>query len=130
MNATAHSPTGKARFQWDDPLLLDQQLSDDERQVRDAARAWRTSLRAPDVIARWGGEEFAVLFPDSTADEATVVLRRLRAVTPEGQSFSAGVVQYRPGEDPASMMSAADGLMYEAKGEGRDQVRQRDGGAA
>lgn len=97
--------------------------------LRNAARAWRTSLRAPDVIARWGGEEFAVLFPDSTADEAVVVLRRLRAVTPEDQSFSAGVVQYEPGEEPASMMAAADALMYEAKDEGRDQVRQRHAGA-
>ena len=30
--------SGKASFQWDDPLLLNQQLTDDERQVRDAAR--------------------------------------------------------------------------------------------
>jgi diguanylate cyclase (GGDEF)-like protein len=95
--------------------------------LRAAAQAWRACLRAPDVLARWGGEEFAVLFPDSTAEEATLVLRRLRAVTPEGQSFSAGVVQYRPGEEPASVMAAADSLMYEAKAQGRDGVRQRDG---
>lgn len=98
--------------------------------LREAAQAWRTSLRAPDVIARWGGEEFAVLFPDSTAEEAALVLRRLRAVTPDDQSFSAGVVQYRPGDDADTMMAAADALMYEAKAQGRDQVRQRDGDAA
>jgi diguanylate cyclase (GGDEF)-like protein len=93
--------------------------------LRAAAQAWRASLRAPDVIARWGGEEFAVLFPDSTADEATVVLRRLRAVTPREQSFSAGVVELHPDDDADSMMAAADALMYAAKAAGRDQVRQR-----
>ena len=56
--------------------------------------------------------------------------RRLRAVTPDDQSFSAGVVQYRPGDDADTMMAAADALMYEAKAQGRDQVRQRDGDAA
>lgn len=93
--------------------------------LRAAASAWRSSLRAPDVIARWGGEEFAVLFPDSTAEEAVLVLRRLRTVTPEGQSFSAGVVQWAPGEGADSLMAAADALMYEAKAHGRDEVRHR-----
>ena len=35
------STTSKASFHWDDPLLLERQLDDDERQVRDAARAGR-----------------------------------------------------------------------------------------
>ncbi|MBX3286028.1 MAG: GGDEF domain-containing protein [Actinobacteria bacterium] len=93
--------------------------------LRAAAQAWRASLRAPDVIARWGGEEFAVLFPDSTAEEAVLVLRRLRMVTPDGQSFSAGVVQWEPGEEPEALVAAADALMYEAKAQGRDHVRHR-----
>lgn len=93
--------------------------------LREAAGAWRASLRAPDLIARWGGEEFAVLFPDSTAEEAALVLRRLRSVTPGEQTFSAGVVRYESGERPESLMAAADALMYEAKSLGRDQVRQR-----
>jgi glutaryl-CoA dehydrogenase len=40
---------GKARFHWDDPLLLDQQLSDDERAVRDAAHAYCQDQLAPRV---------------------------------------------------------------------------------
>ena len=40
----------KASFQWDDPLLLDQQLEPDERQIRDAARAYCQGALAPRVI--------------------------------------------------------------------------------
>ena len=42
--------TTKARFQWADPLLLDSQLSDDERQVRDAAQAYCQDRLAPRVL--------------------------------------------------------------------------------
>ena len=40
----------KASFHWDDPLLLDQQLSDDERAVRDAAAAYSQERLAPRVL--------------------------------------------------------------------------------
>ncbi|MEO9042912.1 MAG: acyl-CoA dehydrogenase family protein, partial [Rhodoferax sp.] len=40
----------KANFQWDDPLLLEQQLSADERQVREAARAYCQERLAPRVL--------------------------------------------------------------------------------
>ena len=40
----------KAAFHWDDPLLLDQQLSSDERQVRDAARDYAQGRLAPRVL--------------------------------------------------------------------------------
>lgn len=93
--------------------------------LRSASSAWSGQLRSGDVLARWGGEEFAVLFPDSTAPEAAAVLQRLQAATPEGQSFSAGVCQYRPGDRAGSLMAAADQLMYEAKARGRDLILQR-----
>jgi glutaryl-CoA dehydrogenase len=40
----------KARFHWDDPLLLDQQLSDEERMVRDAAHAYSQDKLAPRML--------------------------------------------------------------------------------
>src|ERR1700687_6203980 len=40
----------RAMFHWDDPMLLDQQLSDDERQVRDAAAAYTQERLAPRVL--------------------------------------------------------------------------------
>ncbi|MBX3622782.1 MAG: acyl-CoA dehydrogenase family protein, partial [Rhizobacter sp.] len=47
--ATPHA-TIKAAFHWDDPLLLDQQLSSDERQIRDAAHAYAQGRLAPRVL--------------------------------------------------------------------------------
>ncbi|MEN9629216.1 MAG: hypothetical protein RJA10_2443, partial [Pseudomonadota bacterium] len=47
----------KASFHWDDPLLLDQQLTDDERQVRDAARAYCQDKLAPRVLDAFRQEE-------------------------------------------------------------------------
>jgi glutaryl-CoA dehydrogenase len=47
----------KASFQWDDPLLLEQQLSDDERQVRDAARAYCQAKLAPRVLEAFRHEK-------------------------------------------------------------------------
>ncbi|MBA4263395.1 MAG: acyl-CoA dehydrogenase, partial [Comamonadaceae bacterium] len=47
----------KASFHWDDPLLLDQQLSDDERAVRDAARAYCQDRLAPRVLEAFRHEK-------------------------------------------------------------------------
>jgi len=49
--------TSKAAFHWDDPLLLDQQLSDDERAVRDAANAYCQGRLAPRVLEQFRGEK-------------------------------------------------------------------------
>jgi glutaryl-CoA dehydrogenase len=50
MNAPQAPSPPKARFQWDDPLLLDRQLSDEERMVRDAARRYAQDRLAPRVL--------------------------------------------------------------------------------
>ena len=51
------STSTKASFQWDDPLLLDQQLTDDERAVRDAARAYCQDKLAPRVLEAFRNEK-------------------------------------------------------------------------
>ena len=50
MNAPQAPNRLKARFQWDDPLLLDDQLTDDERMVRDTARAYCQDKLMPRVL--------------------------------------------------------------------------------
>ncbi|MBO9642917.1 MAG: acyl-CoA dehydrogenase family protein, partial [Pseudacidovorax sp.] len=47
----------KAAFHWDDPFLLDQQLTDDERAVREAANAYCQDKLAPRVLERFRGEK-------------------------------------------------------------------------
>ncbi|RJG03846.1 acyl-CoA dehydrogenase [Noviherbaspirillum sedimenti] len=50
MTVARTTPNGKAQFRWDDPLLLEQQLSDSERMVRDATRAYCQDKLAPRVL--------------------------------------------------------------------------------
>lgn len=89
------------------------------------------SLRDSDVIARWGGEEFLVLLPDSDARQADLTLMRVREAlagqrllaNAEGGTvtFSAGLAQMRAGESPEQALERADFALYRAKSEGRNR---------
>ena len=93
-----------------------------------------TYLRDADVVSRWGGEEFLVFCPDTSADQALIALNRLReqlrvqpflAEHPSVQiTFSAGVATLRPSESMASAIDRADQALYQAKGAGRDRFMQ------
>ena len=61
-----------------------------DRLLKSAAAAWRTELRETDTLARYGGEEFVVVLPRCSADDAEVVLERLRGVTPDGRPARSG----------------------------------------
>jgi diguanylate cyclase (GGDEF)-like protein len=87
--------------------------------LRRTAAAWRRELRTIDVLARYGGEEFGILLPDCDLDEASEVLDRVRTVTPNGETASAGVVRYDGRETPDSLVARADAAMYRAKHAGR-----------
>lgn len=90
------------------------------------------NLRAGDVFGRLGGEEFAVLCPETSPADAVTLLNRLRARVaqaedgPEAQrlavTFSAGVDHYRAGEALANLMARADAALYTAKAMGRDRI--------
>ena len=91
------------------------------------------SLRASDFLARWGGEEFAVFFPNTSLNEASLALRKARRalqserfVTREGRSFqitfSAGIVKAKPGVQAERVMNHADRYLYLAKASGRDRL--------
>lgn len=87
-----------------------------------AGPSWTACLRATDVIARYGGEEFGVLLPDTPGAEAVVVLERVRAATPEGQTVSVGIAQWDGHEPLANLIDRADGALYQAKNEGRNRT--------
>lgn len=94
--------------------------------LRETAAAWRAGLPADAVLARYGGEEFAVLLPGYRLDQATGVVARLRDRTPAGQTFSAGVCEWRSAgrPEPAALVAHADQALYRAKRNGRDRVEQ------
>lgn len=90
------------------------------------------SVRTPtDVAARVGGEEFALLLPDTRLEDARRVCERLRA-TLAAQRFQAGGQTYQVtvsiglvesrGSDADAVLAAADRQLYQAKSEGRNRV--------
>ena len=93
-----------------------------DRLLKEATAAWRTRIRRSDVLARYGGEEFAVLLRDCTHADAIAVLCDLRAVTPSGQTFSAGLAEWDGQEGPEGLVGRADRALYEAKHAGRDRI--------
>lgn len=88
------------------------------------ARAVTEALRAVDVIARWGGEEFVVALRDTDAEQAEEVLERLRASTAGELTCSIGYCTVPPGGSPDRGLVAADRALYAAKGGGRNQIHQ------
>ncbi len=92
-----------------------------DRLLKASASAWMAQLRGSDILARYGGEEFIALFPGCGATTAEMVVQRLRAVTPEGQAFSAGIATWDTCESPDRLVARADVALYQAKNAGRDQ---------
>ncbi|HWH19039.1 MAG TPA: GGDEF domain-containing protein [Solirubrobacterales bacterium] len=85
-------------------------------------RAWAAELRGSEVLARMGGDEFALLLV-AEGDAAGDALRRLRAASPVG--WSVGMVEWRPGESLEGAMVRADEQLYRAKRLARDHAHER-----
>ncbi|MBS1844040.1 MAG: GGDEF domain-containing protein [Actinobacteria bacterium] len=90
--------------------------------LRDCAAAWDGALRGEDTILRFGGEEFLVVLPDCPPGDAVEIVERLRAATPEGQTCSAGLAVWTPGETVDDLVARADKALYAAKESGRDRL--------
>jgi diguanylate cyclase (GGDEF)-like protein len=96
------------------------------------AREAGATLRSTDTLARWGGEEFLLLMPDTRLEEALGVIGRIVAriesmrvdeVDPALRiTFSAGVASSRPNERFDEAIQRADEAMYRAKASGRNRV--------
>lgn len=89
-------------------------------------------LREADLVARFGGEEFSVLLPNTNLAEAVVVAERIRSAVdqlteeeigcPQKLSVSVGVTEVTRTDDENAALERADIAMYAAKTNGRNQV--------
>jgi diguanylate cyclase (GGDEF)-like protein len=93
-----------------------------DRLLRAATDAWRGQLRKVDLLARYGGEEFGVILPGCPPDEAAAIVDRLRALTPEGETSSAGIAGWNGAESAEALVARADRALYRAKRAGRDRT--------
>jgi diguanylate cyclase (GGDEF)-like protein len=74
-------------------------------------------------VARWGGEEFAVVLPDNGRKTGAQLYSQLRSAwRQQGMSFSAGLAEHRSGAPAEETFEAADRALYAAKQGGRDQL--------
>ena len=92
-------------------------------------------MRGQDRVARFGGEEFAVMLPDTRLDQAVEALERIRRILESKQwtvestgervgkvTVSFGVAKLRTNESGADLLRRVDALLYDAKARGRNCV--------
>jgi diguanylate cyclase (GGDEF)-like protein len=102
-----------------------------DRVLRAFAQRLEAGVRRSDLSARWGGEEFAVLLPDTALDEARDLIERIRTSLRSDPieagpgfpvAFSCGLAVARDYSTLAQAMRKADEALYEAKRAGRNRT--------
>lgn len=100
-----------------------------DKMLQAIASLARASLRTTDVLGRWGGEEFLVLCPETSAEDALAVAERIRDAVAKGRypsgrahTVSAGVASMAPEDSVDLLLQRADTALYRAKNSGRNRV--------
>lgn len=107
-----------------------------DRTIEAVAALLAATSRAGDVVARWGGEEFIALLPETDAERAAILAERLRAEiaahafgsteNPLAVTASFGIAARRGDESLDDLIRAADHRLYAAKEGGRNRVEAAD----
>jgi diguanylate cyclase (GGDEF)-like protein len=144
--ARLHSPLSVLMIDLDGFKLINDRYghADGDRVLKGVATNLKLAVRANDIVARYGGDEFVVLMPDTdeaaakqVAERIVLGIRKARYELSEGAEghvgASAGLATYpRDGRSPQRLLTAADAAMYTVKRSGGGNVRkaQSDGVAA
>ncbi|MBN2181869.1 MAG: diguanylate cyclase [Sedimentisphaerales bacterium] len=103
--------------------------------LRKLAACMKAQKRTPDVLARYGGDEFVILMPETKAGDAVVLLERIRSEVEKikvaenvSMTISCGIAQSIPDskDTPSEIIRRADLALYEAKNAGRNCVKLWD----
>ncbi len=107
---------------------------DGERSERarlpELAQLIQSCMRDRDFVARYGGDEFVVIMPQTKIASACIFGERLRKLVTErtSVSVSCGIAQYQEGDDQDSLLGRADSAFYSAKASGRNRQFIHTGG--
>ena len=103
-----------------------------DRVLQQIAQRAGSAVRSGDLVGRLGGEEFGILMPGATTEDATIVAERLReAMEMAGAehsdlprvTVSVGIASREDQREAGALLAAADAALYAAKGAGRNRVR-------
>ncbi len=136
--ARSHSPLAVLMMDLDrfKPINDRHGHADGDRVLHNIGATIKAQLRANDIVARYGGDEFVVLMPDTDADQAEQGARRIvasvlrgRHLLSDGSSVGVGVsaglsVYPADGRTSTELLSAADAAMYNAKRGGGQQIER------
>jgi diguanylate cyclase (GGDEF)-like protein len=96
--------------------------------LRQVGRCLAGAVRASDVVARWGGEEFLILLPDTALEGARTCAEHVRQMVeltiavPTAATISIGSAEIERGELAHAAVGRADARLYDAKASGRNRV--------
>jgi diguanylate cyclase (GGDEF)-like protein len=108
--------------------------------LRHVAGELRADSRSTDVVARWGGEEFLFIFPNTDLQDATQIIQRFRARlgsqevqipsagTLRKVTISGGAAEFEATDTDETLLARVDAALYHAKNKGRDQLMANQAG--